>query len=330
VEPDSPAARITAARIELLRGAVASAPERVEYLFDLAEHLLDVGEEAEGAELFRKAFLLQPALRPDARAIAGDPAHDRRTHARATALVRQGVLYSPVLWALASSAARLGRREEVAALIDFPRFFRVEAPAIADPAFHSALAAEIRSGLRHHRIDQWTAISEASRNSAVLSADTPACRTLAAHVRAAVAAYADALGFGHDHPFVAARPETFVLSGWSVVFDGSSRHISHIHPRAWLSGVFYVVQPDVSRDAAHRKGWLQVGPPPGVGGGAGWDERWVEPRPGTLTLMPAYFSHETIPTGSQEERLCVAFDAMPPELAADVAERNSRSRATAR
>jgi hypothetical protein len=35
------------------------------------------------------------------------------------------------------------------------------------------------------------------------------------------------------------------------------------------------------------------------------------PRPGMLLLFPSYFAHRTLPTGSRDPRLCVAFDVEP-------------------
>jgi hypothetical protein len=46
----------------------------------------------------------------------------------------------------------------------------------------------------------------------------------------------------------------------------------------------------------------------------GWGERWVEPKPGTLVLMPGYFFHGTSPMRVDENRVCVAFDVVPAGL----------------
>jgi hypothetical protein len=41
----------------------------------------------------------------------------------------------------------------------------------------------------------------------------------------------------------------------------------------------------------------------------------VAPEPGTLVLMPGYFYHETRPMGIDQERICIAFDVSPIEIA---------------
>lgn len=97
--------------------------------------------------------------------------------------------------------------------------------------------------------------------------------------------------------------------------NGASYHKSHIHPYAWASGVYYVVEPPISRKPGSRHGWLQVGPPEDLAGQQGWSERLIAPTPGRLVLMPGYFYHCTRPMGVDEERICVAFDVVPWELA---------------
>jgi hypothetical protein len=90
-----------------------------------------------------------------------------------------------------------------------------------------------------------------------------------------------------------------------------------MHPSAWLSGVYYVVCPNVARAPGSRRGWLLIEPPAqhGVSAGMGWRARTVAPEPGTLVLMPSYFFHGTRPMKVDEERICIAFDVLPAELA---------------
>jgi hypothetical protein len=72
----------------------------------------------------------------------------------------------------------------------------------------------------------------------------------------------------------------------------------------------------VPHHAGCEGGWLRVAPPAqfGVSVAHGWAERMVEPLPGRLVLMPGYFYHETLPTLSDEMRVCVAFNIVPQEL----------------
>ena len=149
------------------------------------------------------------------------------------------------------------------------------------------------------------------RQNRLLESNMPACRELEREIRAAVGRYIDALPRDSSHPFIASTPRNFILDSWAVV-AGTDTHIEpHIHFRAWLSGVYYVS----SGQAEDRRGWLRVGSPLQQDPSGGWDERLVPPEPGNLVLMPGYFSHATTPTESCHERICVAFNVMPPELA---------------
>ncbi len=102
-----------------------------------------------------------------------------------------------------------------------------------------------------------------------------------------------------------------------MVSGAEGYHGSHIHPRAWMSGVYYVARLEISRAPGTRCGWLRVGPPDylGLAEDSGWRERLVEPEPGNLVLMPGYFCHGTQPMGVDQDRICIAFDMVPGELA---------------
>ena len=40
-------------------------------------------------------------------------------------------------------------------------------------------------------------------------------------------------------------------------------------------------------------------------------ELYVQPKPGRLVLFPSYMWHGTVPFASSQQRLTVAFDAVP-------------------
>jgi hypothetical protein len=227
------------------------------------------------------------------------------------------VAFAPVLAALAVAEAVLGHRDAAEALVDYERFFRLRqlpAPAgFASGDFHARLAGEVRTNMKYHEADASNAIRKGWRNFAVLERPTPAVRALRAMLEAAIAEYIGGMR-RDDHPFVAACPDVYKLGSWAIVSNGKSHHVPHLHGHAWLTGVYYVVQPQVSRGST--RGWLRVGAPPGhgIGPGQGWDERRVAPEPGNLVLMPGYFFHDTQPMEADEERICIAFDVVPEEL----------------
>ncbi len=311
------------ARIALLRQAVRAQPQAAALLRQLSEALAEVGELGEAADLFRRAYLLQPHSCTIAKENDGLGFHDaEKLRDYANALIEHGVAYSLVIAALAISEAHLGNRGAVQRLVDYDRLARdyvVDAPDGYDQtSFNGALADEIKSDLRFYDAVPAKAIRRAWRQDGLIESQRPATRVWAQTVRREVDRYIAGLPQVSDHPFLASRPTEYVLGAWAVVSDGESHHLSHVHPRAWLSGVFYVVRPAASREPNSRRGWLEVGPPEryGVATAHGWEARAIAPEPGRLVLMPGYFFHGTHPMGVNEERICIAFDVMPVELAA--------------
>jgi len=310
------------ARIALLHQAVRTQPQSAALLCELSETLAEAGQEREAASVFRRAYLLEPNICTKALARVGSAGAARlRTYCRS--LIANGVAYAPVIAALAVAEAHLGNGAEVQRLVDYDRLFRSYVMAPPDGydqnSFYCALANEIKSDLRFYDAPPNRAIRHAWRRSVTGSA-LPASRAWIQAVRREVDRYIASLPHGSDHPFAASRPSDYVLGAWAVVSGGASYHVSHIHVRAWMSGVFYVIRPPVSRDATSRRGWLEVGAPEeryGVSAAHGWAARTIEPEPGRLVLMPGYFFHATHPMGVDEERICIAFDVMPAELASE-------------
>ena len=88
---------------------------------------------------------------------------------------------------------------------------------------------------------------------------------------------------------------------------------SHIHPNAWLSGVYYVRTAGVvDADMADRDGCLQVGPPdPSHYSVAGYPERVFRPREGRMVVFPSYVWHRILPFAGRGQRISYAFDVVP-------------------
>jgi uncharacterized protein (TIGR02466 family) len=291
-------------------------------LYNLAELLAAEGRHDDAAEAFRQAFLQMPMLRP---VLDEDPSVPLTVRAEklrmlAQALVDRGVRYAPVLAALAVSEALLGNIDAVTRLVDYERFFRCGPVArrtgFGDDTYNAALATEIRSDLVFKSKQSRRPLRGGWRHDGLLESEMPACRELERELHREVSRYIAELSEEPDHPFIASRPAQYALDSWAVV-AGRDTHIeSHIHLRAWLSGVYYVSSGRTHRDG-HRSdgGQLCVGPPAHVRTSAGWKRHLVEPDPGNLVLMPGYFFHATTPTGSEHDRICVAFNVMPMELA---------------
>lgn len=309
------------ARLALLREAVSQRPNSPKLLYALADLLAEHGAYDEYAEVFRRAYQVEPSAYPDLVCKEGQSQHDAAMslRARTDALLTRGVLYSQVIAAHVVAEAILGNSSTVAQLMDYDSFLRcetLEPPAGWDRnSFHAALVEEIRQGLTYFGGKKNAAMNDAWWHPDLLRPEHPTAWQLRETIRSRVERYIAALPVGSDHPFVRAAPSAFEIAGWALVSRGTSHHTPHIHPEAWLSGVYYVVRPPASRQPG-TVGWLRMGPQPSLGltPADGWQERLIEPEPGTLVLMPGFFLHDTEPMGVDEERICIAFDILPLEL----------------
>ena len=128
----------------------------------------------------------------------------------------------------------------------------------------------------------------------------------------AVERYQENLDDDYDHPVAKTAPKKWKLTAWSVVLEEAGHQIPHIHESGWLSGVYY---PKVPRDMGSSEddpsGWIEFGQPQEL-----YQVRETpplklfQPKEGMLILFPSYFFHRTVPTGSQDLRVSIAFDVM--------------------
>ena len=133
---------------------------------------------------------------------------------------------------------------------------------------------------------------------------------LAEQIELAARAYRQALPPEPGHPFLGALPERWRLTIWSVVLEAEGHQLPHIHPTAWLSGVYYAQVPEVvNRDAARQAGWIEFGRP-----GPPHRPRvlpplmTIRPEAGLMVLFPSYLYHRTIPFEGAGRRISLAFD----------------------
>ena len=129
--------------------------------------------------------------------------------------------------------------------------------------------------------------------------------------RATVQRHIQTIGAGDD-VFDQRNSGSAQLSGaWSVRLEASGHHTNHVHPMGWLSSAFYVSVPGESEDAQAKPGWIKFGEPGVRTTPPLAPERYVQPKPGRLVLFPSYMWHGTVPFASSQQRLTVAFDAVP-------------------
>jgi uncharacterized protein (TIGR02466 family) len=115
------------------------------------------------------------------------------------------------------------------------------------------------------------------------------------------------------HPFLDRCPADVRLSVWGVIMHEGGHQVPHIHPSAWLSGVYYVEVPDIVRDddPAHA-GWIEFGRAPGdIHVRADPSVHVFRPIAGKMFLFPSHFYHRTVPLPAGGRRISIAFDVMP-------------------
>ena len=133
-------------------------------------------------------------------------------------------------------------------------------------------------------------------------------------VRLAVDAAEAKLAEGRDDDlFCAIRPRRAWICAWSVVKPSDGHQTPHIHSSGWLSGVYYVSIPRTTGHDDPRSGYLVLGSLPSAYADMvpPWGLRHIQPVPGRLVMFPSHVPHATIPTGSTEPRICIAFDVIP-------------------
>ncbi|AFK55447.1 putative 2OG-Fe(II) oxygenase [Tistrella mobilis] len=219
------------------------------------------------------------------------------------------LLAATAIWAGDIPAAR-----ELTSPERFLSITRLHGPDDPDLA---PLVAELASGLEHYDRPGDRSIRMGSRRNHLERSDSPVLRRLLDRLWRVACDYVDRLPADPANPFLRARPAGLVLKAWSVVSGAETRHLPHLHATSWVNGVYYAEVPPVVADVAGRPGWLRVGPAAGRGfpaagcGAGGWEERWIRPEPGLVVLMPSHFTHETVPLGCDQRRICVAFELHP-------------------
>jgi len=213
---------------------------------------------------------------------------------------------------------RLGDRESAARIVDLDRLIRrtqLAAPAGYDDiaTFNDALAEHVRSHptLRSEPVNNATRYGKHTGN--LLVNPTGPIPALSRLIERAVTDYLQSLPPDPSHPYLAHRPSGFKFMMWSVVMDSQGHQLPHMHPDGWVSGVYYVKLPDVMHtSSAKQEGWIEFGRPlPELTGPLEPAVKTLRPEEGGLVLFPSYFYHQTIPFESPEQRICIAFDAVP-------------------
>jgi len=208
-------------------------------------------------------------------------------------------------------ASSLGDTEEVTSLLDVGRYFRrttVEvADALSGAAYWTSLAETL---LAYCSADNWQEDCRSVRHMHRLRLTghrDPRLQAVLDVLHEQAARYLEALRKDPGR-LEAWIPDDFTLETWALVSPGYGFNLPHIHPKGFATGVLYVSGPDAMGADGYPVGALRIGPPAAVGRREGWPDIGVAPVPGTLVLMPSYFTHWTTPLGKPGLRISIAFD----------------------
>jgi tetratricopeptide (TPR) repeat protein len=235
------------------------------------------------------------------------------------------------LIALQTTALRLLGDERYARLCDYRAFvlaapIEPPAPWTDLPSFLADLTASLN---RLHDPDGHALLFQSLRNGTETTQDLtrnadPAIRALFEAFAKPIARYLEHIGWGTDALRRRNNGKWRFNGSWSVRLRDRGFHMSHVHPRGWVSSAFYVELPDVMAEARTDEGVLNFGKPGILTTPSVETEHSVRPTPGMLVLFPSYFWHGTVPFQSPQQRLTVAFDVVP-ERQAPLAFREDRA-----
>ncbi|MDH3670777.1 MAG: tetratricopeptide repeat protein [Gammaproteobacteria bacterium] len=311
-----------------LAGAVAAYqqvldldPKHVEARINLGYAWQKLGKLDEAITAYERAIDIEPH-HAQTHVNLGDALLERGEPEAAVALcdkyLAQHFGNTAVLGFKAAALGELGNRESVDHLLDFDRFIqpvRLETPAgyasVAD--FNAALAHHVRS----HPTLVSAPASHATRlgkhSGELLDQSKGPIAVLEEIIRSSVKTYMRKLSTDLEHPFTDSRPKNFALTAWGIVLGSKGYQLPHIHPSAWLSGVYYVQVPEVFAEAGNAQaGWIEFGRPP-IHFHCKADARvkLFQPEEGLMLLFPSYFYHGTVPFNYDAQRISIAFDILP-------------------
>lgn len=307
--------------IEAYRRSIELNPSLAIVHFNLGTALKQQGGTADAIACVEKAVAMDPAQASYSATLAGyyleanEPAAALRS-CRVSLSVAPRKLTA--LTFLSIALDRLGDRESAAEIVDFDRL--IQHSRLAVPAgyesiseFNGALADHVRNHptLRTEPANNATRYGKHTEN--LLVHPTGPIPALAELIEKAVADYLQSLPVDPGHPYLAHRPSDFKYTMWSVVMDSQGHQLPHMHPDGWVSGVYYVALPGTMRAATgEQDGWIEFGRPlRELTGSLEPEVETIRPEEGMLVLFPSYFYHQTIPFESAEQRICIAFDAVP-------------------
>lgn len=212
----------------------------------------------------------------------------------------------------------LGQLDAYHALIDFDRFVipaELEVPKgyASMEEFHADFIEQVhgKSPFKTHPLGQSARQGIQSPRNLVYD-ERPVVQNYIEALHKPVQAYVDQLGQDPDNPLTSRNTGEFYIGGcWSIYLLAGGRHVSHVHPKGWVSSAYYMAVPPEAKTDPNRAGWIKFGEPPYKLPDPAPAEHWVCPKPGTLVLFPAYMWHGTVPISGKAPRVTAPLDVLP-------------------
>ncbi|MBK19989.1 MAG: hypothetical protein CMM52_14245 [Rhodospirillaceae bacterium] len=170
----------------------------------------------------------------------------------------------------------------------------------------------------NHPTCQWerggTSTKDGAQTGNLIEDTNPHIKSFVASLTEKIEAFIEAQQIDPNDPFRAQIPKTWNYSIWATILKRDGHQIPHLHPSAWLSGVYYLEVPPGVMDEANteQQGWIEFGSP-----GYGIEPirppitRRIKPEPEKLIFFPSYFFHQTVPLAGDSRRISIAFDVIP-------------------
>jgi uncharacterized protein (TIGR02466 family) len=199
----------------------------------------------------------------------------------------------------------LGQRAELAKLLDHEAMvkrYQLNVPDNCLPI--EMMNQELVTFLSSHSKQQYEPSSHTSKLGSQMHFEShwhPLLQDLEIEMKSKIECYLEESGIAK-----AGKQDLFSLHLWANVLSKGGHQISHIHPDAFISGVYYLKVPkSIENDNKENsfQGCLLFSQEES-------NRYYVRPNEGLLVLFPSYFHHETVPLEHQETRVCIAFDVI--------------------
>jgi len=305
---------------QVLQQAISLEPEEINAWLHLGQARLARAENLGAVDAFTKATEIDPDLatvqsqlanahnaaeRPDAAIEVCNAFLEHHPTSAASILVKTLALRDA------------GRAEEAEELLGQDTLIvarQIERPGSYDDlaSFNKALERMIREHPSLGRVHTNRATQHGVQTGSLMIDPPPEMRAFSRVVDGRIRAVLRELrAGGHgEHPWVKHAPNHWLVNAWAVVLGDQGHQTSHIHPEAWLSGVYYLASPEEGIGTGHgQDGWIEFGlPTDQLVAKVAPPTRRLQPEPGLMVTFPSFSLHRTLPFRGKGERISIAFD----------------------